>query len=155
MKTMVRDRITHHLDLGETEDKKSKVKYVHCTYPGDITVSELNMKTVKHAEIRISVTMQDDIIWTSDKPFSIDLTPREKAEELFFRNKFPWNSVESLIDHKHRVHSGALNPSAQQEVEKAKGRFILLKFTATQLVSPNGPSNDGVKDLDPHVIVDP
>ena len=155
MKTMVRERVTHHLKLGETEDSKTKVKYVHCTYPDGIKVSELNMKTVKHAEIRISVTMQDDIIWTSDKPFSIDLTPREKAEELFFRNKFPWNSVESLIDHKHRVHSGALDPSAQKTVEDAKGRCILLKFTATRLVSTNGPRNNGVKVLDPHVIVDP
>ena len=68
--------------------------------------------------------MQDDIIWTSDKPFSIDLEPRDMAAILFFRNKFPWNSVESLIDHKHRVHSGALDPSALPMVEKAEGHCI-------------------------------
>ena len=125
MTTMVRERVTHHLDLGETEDSKTKVKYVHCTYPGGITVSELKMNMVpgQHPDTRISVSMQDDIIWTSDKPFSIDLTPREMAERLFFRNKFPWNSVESDIDKKHRVHSGALDPSALPKVREAQGGF--------------------------------
>ncbi len=156
--TVPRDRITHRLDLGESEDPKTKLKYVHCTYPGaTIKVSELNMnmKTGDHPDTRISISMQDDIIWTSDKPFSIDLEPRDMAAILFFRNKFPWNSVESRIDHKHRVHSGALDPSALPKVDKEEGHCVPLKFTATQLVSPNGPRHNGVKSLDPHVIVDP
>jgi len=165
MTTMVRDRVTHHLELGETEDSKTKVKYVHCTYPNGAKISELNKTTVRHPDTRLSISMQDDIVWTSDKPFSIDwksnnpsstdLPPRAEAEKLFFRNTFPWNSVKSEYDHKHRVHSGALDPSAQKTVEDAKGRCILLKFTATRLVSTNGPRNNGVKVLDPHVIVDP
>jgi hypothetical protein len=40
-------------------------------------------------------------------------------------------------------------------VREAEGHCIQLKFTAAQLVSPNGPRNTGVKILDPHVIIDP
>jgi hypothetical protein len=155
MTTMVRGRVTHHLDLGETEDPKTRVKHVHCTYPGEITVSELNMETGQHPDTHLSISLQEDIIWTSAKPFSIDLQPRDEAERVFFRKTFPWNSVESPIDHKQRVHSGALDPSALPTVLAAKGQHIQLKFMATQLVSPNGPRNDGVKILVPHVIVDP
>jgi hypothetical protein len=170
MKTMVRERVTHHLELGETEDSKTGRKYVECTYPPDhanprsVKISELNEATKKHPEIHLSISMQDDILWTSDKPFSIDLkdvvrvknspNPRCQAAQLFFRNAFPWYSVESQYDHKHRVHSGALNPDALPMLVAAKGDRIELKFTATQLDS-SGEESKKVKKLDPHVIIDP
>jgi len=152
--TKVRDRVTHHLDLGVTEDVGTKAKHVHCVYPNKQKVYGPKAESMSHPATVLSVSMQDDIVWTSDQPFRIDLKPGKEARQLFFR-PLPWYSIESALNGSHRVHSGAMDPDALPLVKAAKGAQIELKFTVTPLDSTEGPQKKGVGVLDPHVIVEP
>jgi len=155
MDTQVRQRTTHHLVLGVSEDSATKIKYVHCKYPNGVIVFGPNATTTKHPDTLLSVSLQEDIVWESDQPFSIELNPRDVAMKMFFRNKFPWYSIHSPLDHLHRVHSGALDPDALPLVEGAVQQRIVLKFTATQLDAATHQKKAGVEILDPHVIIEP
>ena len=154
--TEVRVRETHQLDIGVTVE--GSLTHVHCIYPGSTKLGTKPVKVfgktpVQHPATHLSVSLQEDIIWTSHQPFKIDLKDEKVAKFLFFR-PLPWYSIDDNAG-SHRVHSGALDPGALPLVQVATNQQIELKFTVTQLESTNGPRKKGVEILDPHIIIEP
>jgi len=148
--TKVRERVTHQLGIGVTVDSKSK-KHVHCAYPDGEIVFGPDAETMHHPVIHLSVSMQDDIVWTSDHPFKIDLEPELDATALFLR-WLPWIAVKGEHDGLYRVHSGALDKRVLNFFKVKKQRK--LKFTATILLA-SGANDLRFEPLDPHIIIEP
>jgi len=147
--TKVRERVTHQLGIGVTVDSKTKHKYVHCAYPDGELFFGPDSETRHHPGTHLSVSMQDDIVWTSDHPFKIELKPELDATALFLR-WLPWIAVKGAHDGLYRVHSGALDPRALHFLKERKR----LKFTATMLLA-SGEVDLKVDPLDPHIIIEP
>jgi hypothetical protein len=150
----VRQRTTHQVGIGVIADGGRK--YVNCTFSvggKDYSVHGPASGHPAHPPMRLSVSNQDDVVWSSAHRFRIDFKD-PRPDDLFFR-PLPWKSVKGLDD-VHRVHSGALDPKSLPALRKAKRT---IEFIAMKLVDDTDDvseiEDEDVTRLDPHFIVEP
>jgi len=143
----ISDRVTHQLTIGVRDNGKQK--FVECTYPDGSSIAGPDAENQPHPGLYLSVTDQDDIVWSSSHPFWVDVPGSPTG--LFFR-PLPWKSVKGR-DKLHRVHSGAMNPQASGFLPKAG---LELKFIVQKRKDDHGDEFDpDVTLLDPHIIIEP
>ena len=149
----ISDRVEHRLTIGMAELADGagggKRKHLDCTYPDGHRIVGPDAERQPHPPLYLSVSDQDDVIWSSEHPIWVDIPAA--PDGLFYR-PLPWRSVRGR-DGLHRVHSGSLNWMAGQFLPK---NGLELKFVVKKRKDDQSDALDpDVGSLDPHIIVEP